>query len=133
MTTVFRLTVVVAFAASLAACAGLGPIAPVAVTDIKTVAGTWRGLIYRNSVEADYIEMTIRDDGSYDLVSRRTVGGSRGRGKLMVKDGGLILQGDKGHGVATLTSSSAGDRILNVEATLSDNSLLTAKLSPAKR
>lgn len=126
------LTVLVSFAALLVACASLGPAVPVAVTDVKSVAGKWRGIVYRTGSEPDYVEVTIREDGSYDLMSRQTYGTSRGRGTLVAKDGRLIIQGERGQGVATLTRSAAGDRVLLVEATMSDNSTLSAKLTPSR-
>ena len=49
---------------------------------------------------------------------------------LVISGGRLIFQGEKGHGVGTVLRSPSGDRVMDVEATLSDNSTLTAKLSP---
>jgi hypothetical protein len=121
-----------AVATALAGCASLGAMTPVALTDVKSVAGKWRGVVHRPGVEQDYVELTIREDGSYDLVSRQTVGSSSGRGKMMVRDGRLVLQGEKGHGGATVLKNSDGDRVMKVEATLTDNSTLTASLSPAR-
>ena len=43
--------------------------------------------------------------------------------------GRLIIQGEKGRGVATVLRSPNGDLIMDVQATLSDNSIVTAKLS----
>jgi hypothetical protein len=121
----------VAVAASLAGCAALGPVTPVAVTDITSVAGKWEGVVYGPGAEEDYVELTIREDGSYDAVSRGTYGASRGNGKIVVRDGRLILHGQKGTGVATVAKSPSGDRIMTIAATLSDNSTLSASLSPS--
>ncbi len=130
--TVFTATVVVGFAASLVGCASFGPLTPVAVSDVKSVAGTWEGVVYRSGSEPDYVTLTIREDGSYDVGSRQTIGASRGKGQIVIREGRLILQGEKGHGVGTLLSSSGGDRVMRIEATLSDNSLLTAELGPSR-
>jgi hypothetical protein len=123
--------VIVGFAASLIGCASAGPVTPVAVSDVKSVAGTWKGIVYRSSFEPEQIVLTIREDGSYDFVSLQLLGTLRGRGKIVVSDGRLRIEGEKGRGVATLLKNPAGDRVMNVEATLSDNSTLTAKLWPS--
>ena len=125
--TVFT-TIVVGIAASLVGCASLAPLTPVAVSDVKSVAGTWEGTVYQSGSEPDDITLTIREDGSYDIVSRLPIGTSRGKGQIAIRDGRLIFQGEKGRGVGTLSSNPGGDRVMNIEATLSDNRLLTAKL-----
>jgi hypothetical protein len=101
------------------------------VSDVKSVAGTWEGVVYQSGSEPDHITLTILEDGSYDVVSRQTYGTSRGKGRIVVSEGRLILQGEKGRGVGTLSSNPSGDRVMNIEATLSDNRLLTAKLWPS--
>ena len=130
--TVLTATVVVGFAASLLGCASAGPLTPVAVSDLKSVAGTWKGLIYRYGFDPDYVELTIREDGSYDVRSLQTIGASRGRGKIVIREGRLIIEGEKGRGTATVLSTRGGDRVMNVDATLNDNSILSAKLSPSR-
>jgi hypothetical protein len=129
--TALTATVIVGFAASLLGCASAGPVTPVAVSDVKSVAGTWKGIVYRSTFDPEQIVLTIREDGSYDFVSAQLVGTLRGRGKMVVSDGRLLIEGEKGRGVATLLTNPAGDRLMSVEATLSDNSLLTAKLWPS--
>ena len=119
-------------AAALAGCASLGAMTPVALTDIKSVAGKWNGVVYRSGFEGEYIELTIREDGSYDFLSRQTVGSASGRGKMVVSDGRLVIHGEKGRGVATVLKGPGGDRVMKVDATLSDNSLLSASLSPSR-
>jgi hypothetical protein len=130
--TVLTAIVVVGLAAGLVGCASLGPNTPVAVSDVKSVAGTWKGVVYRRGFEPENVELTIREDGSYDVVSQQTIGASRGKGTIAVRDGRLIIQGERGHGVGTLLRSPDGDRVMEVEATLSDNSTLSAKLSPSR-
>ena len=120
---------VVGFAGTLVGCAGVGPVTPVAVSDIKAVTGTWKGIVYSKSeFEPDYLTLTIREDGSYDLVSRQAIGESRGRGKIVLSGGRLIMEGERGRGVGTLMRNQAGDLVMNIDATLSDNSTLSAKL-----
>ena len=58
--TVLTGTVIVGFAASLIGCASAGPITPVEVSDVKSVAGTWKGTVYRSGFAPDYVTLTIR-------------------------------------------------------------------------
>jgi len=125
------MAVVVAFVASLAACAKVGPATQVTVPDVKSVTGTWKGIVHRSGFEPDYVTMTIKEDGSFDVVSAQRSGSSRGRGKIVVRDGRLLFEGERGHGVGTLLRNPGGDLVMNVDATLSDNSVLTAKLFPS--
>lgn len=124
----FTATIVVGFAASLLGCASAGPLTPVAASDVKSVAGTWKGVVYRSSFEPAYVALTIREDGSYNVESRETFA-SRGKGKIVIREGRVILEGEQGHGVGTLLSSSDGERFMSIDAVLSDNSTLTATLS----
>ena len=128
--TIFTTIVVVGFAASLVGCASAG-LRPVAVSDVKSVAGTWKGVVYLSGSEPDEVTLTIREDGSYDVVSRQPIGVSRGRGQITISEGRLIMRGERGHGVGRLLSSSGGDRVMSITATLSDNSTLTAELGPS--
>src|SRR5262245_37697898 len=99
--TVFTAILVVGFAVSLVGCVTLG-LTPVAVPDIKSVAGTWKGVVYQSSGESDHVTLTIQEDGSYNVESRQGIGTSRGKGQIVVKDGRLLMQGEKGRGVGTL-------------------------------
>ena len=121
----------VGFVATLVGCASLGPVTPIAVSDIKTVAGTWKGVVYRRSVfEPDNVTLMIREDGSYDVVSaQEPIGVSRGKGKIVIDEGRLIFEGENGRGVGTVLRDPAGNLIMEVHATMSDNSTLSAKLS----
>jgi hypothetical protein len=133
--TVLTVTVIVGFAVSLVGCASAGH-SPVAVSDMKSVAGTWKGIVYeRSEVEPNYVVLTIREDGSYDVVSDPPVGAigaSRGKGKIVISEGRLLFEGERGRGVGTLLRSRGGDLIMNVDATLSDNSTLSAELSRSR-
>jgi hypothetical protein len=132
MWTVLSVIVIAGLAISLVGCASAGPITPVAVSNVKSVAGTWKGIVYQSGSEPDYVALTIREDGSYDVVSAQTIGASRGQGKIMISGGRILLEGEKGRGVATLLSSPGGDLVMDIEATLSDNSILTATLWPSR-
>lgn len=125
-------TGLIAFAFLLVGCASLGPVTPVAVADLGSVVGTWRGVVYGSGSEPEYVELTIREDSSFDVVSRQQIGESRGRGRIVISDGRLLLEGQRGHGVGTVSTNAAGDRVMNIEATLSDNSTLSAELSRSR-
>jgi hypothetical protein len=128
--------ILVGFAASLLGCASLGPVTQVTVPDVKSVTGTWKGLIYRSGISPDYATLTIHDDGTYEIVLAEPVGTSqpigitRGHGKIAIKDGRLLFEGVNGRGVGTLLKNPGGDLVMNVDATLNDNSTLTAELFP---
>jgi hypothetical protein len=124
-------TALAGFVVVLVGCASVAPITPIAVSDLKSVAGTWKGKAHWRGAEADVIELTIRDDGTYDVVSRQTVLESRGKGKVEIGDGRLILQGERGRGVGTLLRSPDGARVMDVDATLSDNYVLSVRLWPS--
>ena len=126
-------TVVVASAAaSLFGCASYGPATIVAVSDVKSVTGTWKGTVYRSGFEPESVALVIHDDGSYDVVLVGSSGTSRGRGKVLVSDGRLLVEGAKGRGAGTMLRSPTGDLVLNVDMILNDNSTLSAKLWPSR-
>jgi hypothetical protein len=105
------------------------------VSDIKTVTGTWEGIVYPNSeLDPDRVTLTIRDDGTHDVVSaaRQTIGTSRGKGTIVIRDGRLIMEGERGRGVARLLKDRDGNLMMIVDATLSDNRTLSVQLSPSK-
>ena len=129
---VLTAAVVVASAASLLGCASYGPATRVAVQDLKSLTGTWKGTVYRSSFAPDSVTLTIHDDGSFDVVSVLTTGTSTGTGKIVVSDGRLLVEGKRGRGTGTLQRNPAGDLVLNVEMILNDNSTLTAKLWPSR-
>ncbi len=75
------------------------------------------------------------DDPRRRLVRRRVdrpSGTSTGTGKIVVSEGRLLVEGRRGRGTGTLLRNPAGDLVLNVEMTLNDNSILTAKLWPSR-
>jgi hypothetical protein len=130
--TALTTTVIVGFAASLIGCASAGPVTQVAVSDVKSVAGTWKGIVYLSGSEPVQVVLTIREDGSYEVVSAQTAGTSRGKGKIVISEGRLLIEGERGRGVGTLLKNPTGDFVMDIEATMSDNSILTAKLWPSR-
>jgi len=129
---VLTAAVVVASAASLLGCASYGPVTRVAVTDVKSLTGTWKGTVYRSGFEPESVALAIHEDGSYDVVLTWSTGTSRGSGKIVVSDGSLLVEGERGRGAGTLLRNRAGDLVLNVDMILNDNSALTAKLWPSR-
>ena len=129
---VLAVIVIVGLSVSLAGCAGIGPVTPVAVSDVKSVSGTWEGTVYLPGSERDDVTLTIRDDGSYDVVSKTNLGVTSGKGHIVISDGRLLVEGEKGRGAGTLLRNPAGDVVLNVDMILNDNSTLTAKLWPSR-
>ena len=125
---IFAVTIIVGF--SLVSCANLGPVTPVAVSDVKSVSGTWRGIVYLPGSERSDTTLTIWDDGSYDVVWTKNLGASRGNGRIVISGGRLVIEGERGRGVGTMLRNPAGDVLMKIEATLSDNSNLSAKLWP---
>lgn len=123
------IALVVGFAASLVGCASA-----VSVSDIKTVAGTWKGVIYpKTEQDRHSVALTIREDGSYDVVTvQEPIGRARSKGTMSIRDGRLILEGERGQGVGRLVKDRDGSLTMIIDATLSDNSSLRAQLTPSK-
>jgi hypothetical protein len=64
--------------------------------------------------------------------ARQTLGTSRGKGTIEIRDGRLIMEGARGRGVARLLKDRDDNLRMIVDATLSDNSTLSVHLSPSK-
>jgi hypothetical protein len=92
--------------------------------------------VYPNSELDPYrVTLTIRDDGTFEVVSvaRQVVGTASGKGTVVIRDGRLFFESEKGgRGMARLLEDRAGNRTMMVDATLSDNSTVSAQLSPTK-
>ena len=128
---VLAVSVIVGLSVSLVGCANLGPVTPVAVADVTSVSGTWEGIVYLPGSERDEVTLTILDHGSFDVVSKKILATSRGTGHIVISDGRLLLEGARGlRGVGTVLRNPAGDVLMKIEATLSDNSHLSAQLWP---
>jgi hypothetical protein len=100
------------------ACAGpssspsaLATVVP--VTDLKAVAGTWAGVATRDAGgQTDWLELTLREDGTFEGLSARQIGAFAGRGKLQVRDGSVHASG--ANGTAVMTLSEQDGRVLNI-------------------
>jgi hypothetical protein len=93
---------------------------PTTITDLKSVAGKWQGLLVRNprNREDDWVTFSIGETGAYEFVSYRMIGVFSGKGKLVLTDGKLSAKSDKG-GQMTLqlyADSGSSERILRAVA-----------------
>jgi len=105
---------------------------PVAVTDVRSVAGKWAGLVDALGPRSDdqYIEVTVREDGTYRATAARTIGFMDAQGRLQPSDGRLLVLGDSGsRGTAVLLTRDGGP-LLQVEVTNAAGTRRTARLRP---
>jgi hypothetical protein len=90
------------------------------VSDFKSVAGKWEGLLVRNprTRDDDWVTVVIGETGTYEFVSYRMIGVFSGKGKLVLTDGKLSAKSEKG-GQMTLqlfADSGSPERMLRAEA-----------------
>jgi hypothetical protein len=119
----------------LSACAsvgggeGLGTAVPIA--EISSVAGRWDGLMRWSSGrrDEDFIEMTLNPDGSYRATTARVIGVVDAQGRMELRDGRLLLRGERSSGTATLYARD-GRRTLVVVMTTMGGEQLSARLTP---
>jgi hypothetical protein len=123
----------------LAGCASNGattPTAPVAVTDVSSIAGKWAGLlsITGSRDREDYVEVTVDGNGAYRASSARTIGVLDTKGTVTASGGRLVIKGDSGgQGTATLyTQPPPDERMLVVNGTASDGRAYTLRLRPQR-
>jgi hypothetical protein len=77
--------------------------AMIPITDVASVAGTWTGVVSRvtGSAEGDWVEVNVKENGTFEAVSARQIGALLGSGTLTVTDGRIQAAGP--HGTALLT------------------------------
>ena len=124
-------------ALGIAGCAGSGSAtttAPMAITDLASIAGKWVGLleIAGSRDREDYVEVTIASDGTYRAASARTIGVMDAKGMVKVADGKLLIQGERGgKGTGTLfTQPGQPPRLLQVNGTSGDGRPYIVRLRP---
>ena len=106
---------------SLDACTALQapeqpPASPIMISDIKTVAGKWEGMVIREPFQRDWSELTIYEDGRFEYVSHRSyLGIAKGGGMLKLSDGKLTAETERGH-VTYVLGERDGRRVLLVDA-----------------
>jgi hypothetical protein len=106
---------------------------PVAISDIKSVAGRWSGILHGRpggTRQQDWVELALHEDGTYTLASARMIGVFSGSGTLSLADGRLASQGEKAQVMLTL-HQGGGKRFLRVEGTMASGQPLRADLYPA--
>ena len=138
-----------AFLHLMVACSSMAPTEtrqPTAVTDFKSVAGKWEGLLIRDhpmTQNYDRVTLVIDDTGAYEnaVMRTRTTGGGVSvsysvirvfaeKGKLVLTDGKLSAKGAKG-GQATLllyVDPGSSERMLEVNAKDSEGVTYAAEL-----
>ena len=109
------------------------PSTPVSVSTFKSVVGKWAGILKTTPrlKRDDWVTFTIRDDGSYDFVSVRTIGIFRGQGTFTLIDGKLKAETEQGWTVATLYEEGAR-RLMKVDGATKDGVQYSADLAPTK-
>ena len=107
--------------ASLAGCAqstSQMPSVQVPISSVSAVAGKWAGTVRRDpSTEDDWVDLTIKDDGTYELKSFRTFGTLLGSGKLTLSNGTMTSETQRAHATFTLHEGE-GKRLLKVDGAL---------------
>ena len=122
-----------------AGCAGSGTTtstAPVAVTDVSSVAGKWVGLLSITGARdrEDYVEVIVDANGTYRASAARTIGVLDTKGTITASGGRLLIKGDSGgQGTATLYTQPPPDqRMLVVNGTASDGRTYILRLHPQR-
>ena len=138
-----------AFLHLMVGCSSMAPtsqLQPTAVTDFKSVAGKWEGLLTRDNAMTqnyDRVTLVIGDTGVYDIAITRTRTTAQGvsvsysvigvfaeKGKLVLTDGKLSAKGEKG-GQATLqlyVDPGSSERMLKADAKDSEGFTYSAEL-----
>jgi hypothetical protein len=79
--------------------------------------GPWAGpILWGHS--ADWVEFTIRDDGTYEARSYREIGVYRSAGTLTLDDNAVRWKSDRSSGVIHLLSGQGGNRVLRLQGEL---------------
>lgn len=106
---------------------------PVAISDFKMIAGKWSGhLVGLASArdDGDWVDMMIREDGTYEYGISRTIGVMAGKGTFTLQDGKLLMAGDRGQGSLSLLEGG-GTRVLRGSGVVRGMPL-TGDLRPAR-
>ena len=93
-------------------------ITAVPITDIRSVAGRWEGMVERPG-QRDWVEMVIQDDGAYWIRSYRGIGTYNGKGVFSVVDGKLTSRSEKGSATYILHQNH-GEDVLSLNVTLNE-------------
>jgi hypothetical protein len=110
--------------AALPGCTGVrdsarGSGAMIPITDVGSVAGTWVGVVSRatGSDEGDWLEMSVKNDGTFQTFSARQIGVLLGNGTLTITDGRLAAVGPRGTAMLTLYDRQGRALVLDFRET----------------
>jgi hypothetical protein len=80
------------------------PTKAVTISDYKSVAGNWSGLLRRVPKQSgdNFVELTISEEGRWKFAAARTIGVFSGGGNLTIKDGKLVSGSANGRSTFTL-------------------------------
>ncbi|MGH7335323.1 MAG: hypothetical protein ACREKS_21780 [Candidatus Rokuibacteriota bacterium] len=132
--------IVIVVAVTGAACARPTTSSPVLstvpITDFKSVAGKWGGLVRGlpprgSGRDEDFVDVEIRPDGTYDFGIFRTVGVFGGKGQLTIDDGRLTFKTERGATTVVLLEGN-GKRILRANAVMTNGLRLSSDLTPVR-
>lgn len=124
---------------SLAACAGLGtqqqiPLAPVPITEIKMVEGTWEGLVINARTGRDagrvVVVLTSHDAyGTYSFGEETAQGSLVGTGRVTMQNG--RLSSEMGQRIVDFTLCLRGnEKVLTAHVFGKDGNPYYAELTP---
>ena len=122
------------FATVSMAASAKAQLSPTAITDIKSIAGKWEGIMIRTpkSRSDDWVNVSIQDNGDYEFASYRTIGVFSGKGNLAVKDGKAMAQSERGSVTIQLfTDKTKGQSMLKAEGKGKDGISYRAELKKA--
>ena len=125
-----RLLVIAAALAMAFGCASLPPAQP--ATDLKAIAGEWRGTAQGRDGSTRGITMTITEDGRYTTVLDQPIAalGTTFPGTVKVENGRFRFHSEKTGNTGTFTlHESNGKRVLTTRA---DNGFSSAELTPVR-
>src|SRR5215217_9564343 len=110
------------------------PMAPsnaVSISTFQDAAGKWTGILITapRSRQDDWVTLIIRDDGTYQFQSVRTIGIMQGKGTFALTGGKLRAENEEGWGVATLYKDDHR-RMLEIEGVTKDGTPYSADLHP---
>ena len=116
------------------------PPARLGITDLNSLVGKWEGLGQGPSSgsvlgghSADWVEFTIKENGTYEARSYREIGVFRSTGTLTLSDNALHYTSDRSRGVLYLIYDEGGRRVLRLQGRLlSGGGAISAELTPAR-
>lgn len=109
---------------------------PVAISHVSDVAGKWEGLMTRSphrtrALDEDWVRVSISEDDTVHFASYRTIGVFSGSGKMVLEDGKLVADSERGR-VACVLYAAGVQRMLKVTGTARDGLEYSAELTPAR-